>query len=511
MCRKLKVKDKARKRREMGVIEDKHILPTRLRSESGKLYTTSVTVDTSSSTSEQTKTNVLESVGEEDSSFQDGSDSEVDMALCNEGKGCKGYSKLVSLITKLQTSVDGFVNEMSRQRLVNADFEEDIKRIEDDVQDHSSEIDSIYKELEQNRHQLKTVTNIVIRQDQQIAILNRKIAEMQQREMNPNIIISGILEKPSENPIQLFNAFVMDKLEIQELIPANQAFRLGNGKNRPLIVELRDPQTFKRKLFASATKLKGKKNQNGKPYFLADHLPEVMHENRRRINEIVAENKKKPADKQFNMELKRGVLSIDGVQYEKEIETPTALDLLKPSEEVRKLACEIDLVRGTTKTRNKSKFCAFAAAVSNFKDIQAAYLKVKMKFADATHVACVYRLPGNETFILQDYVDDSEYGAGRTLLRVLKDEQYLNMAIFMVRYYGGKHIGTARFDIFREVASTAVKALIKKRTEESSQPPVEPVPDKVFQPNPWTTPTPYESQQENTDPICTNSSLTNFK
>lgn len=123
------------------------------------------------------------------------------------------------------------------------------------------------------------VSNIVIKQDQQIATLNQKILEIQQREMAPNVVITGIIEIKHEKPIQLFNTFVQKGLEIQELIPADKAFRLGTGNNRPLLVELRHPED-KRKLFARAVKLKGKTNEKGGSYFLADHLPEELNESR---------------------------------------------------------------------------------------------------------------------------------------------------------------------------------------------------------------------------------------
>lgn len=306
---------------------------------------------------------------------------------------------------------------------------------------------------------MKLVTNILSKQDQQISFLSKRITEIQQREMNANIVISGIVESKNENPIQEFNSFVTNKLELQELIPANRAFRIGSGKVRPLVVQLRD-STKKSKLFANATKLKGKRNSEGGYYFLSDHLPEQLNEERRRINELFSENKKKPASFQLEMELRKGALSINQEPYKKAVQVPTIKNIIRPSDSMYEKAVDTDIIKGGEETKSNSGFASFAVAVKDFDDINAAYLKLKMKYADATHVACAYRLPGANTPINQDSVDDGEIGCGRTMLKAIKDEGLMNVAIFIVRYYGGTHLGTQRFDLFRSLTRKALKQLL---------------------------------------------------
>lgn len=126
------------------------------------------------------------------------------------------------------------------------------------------------------------------------------------------------------------------------------------------------------------------------------------------------------------------------------------------------LADEIDMVKGKERAEQNSRFLSYAAAVKDEDDIKAAYLKVKTKFPGASHVVCAYRLQGEDTPYLQDYIDDGEIGAGRTILKVLKDQQLMNIVIFMVRYYGGKHLGSKRFDVFKEVTESAIDALQKR-------------------------------------------------
>lgn len=384
--------------------------------------------------------------------------------MCPKEGCCKGTSKLMEMMMKLQDSVDGVLKKVTTQETIASNMSHRIQDLQDKVDKNEEGLDEMEKELTETKFQLQVVANIVVCQDEQISFLKQKISEIQQREMSANVVISGIPEKKNEKPIQLFNNFVQQGLELQELIPANKAFRIGKGQNRPLIVELRHPEN-KGRLFANATKLKGKKNGNGGAYFLSDHLPEDQNEDRRRINELVMENKKKETSHQLDMSINRGKLIINQVLYTKTVVAPNARDLLEPDDDLFDKADEMDIIKGNTEIIEKSRFVSFATRVRDTGEVQAALLKLRMKYADATHVACAYRLPGVNTPQNQDFVDDGEFGCGRTMLRVLRDSKQYNIAVFMVRYYGGKHLGVARFEVFRELTRKAIAELSRKMEE----------------------------------------------
>lgn len=438
---------KQRKNRELGVLDDNQILNARLRSDSGKVYSSSLTVD---SASQQDTT--LSTVPEEENPI------DCTAGMCLQGDCCRNTSKIIDMITKLQASVDDVLNKSSSQDLVNNDNAQKLSMLEDACGKNAEDIDDLGNDLKEAQFQLKMVTNIVVRQDQQIGILRQKIMELQQREMFPNLVITGIPEKQGEKPIQCFNEFVANQLEIKELIPANKAFRLGSGASRPLLIELRHPEQ-KKKLFSSATKLKGKTNAAGGSYFISDHLPEQLNEERRRANELIAENKRKTASHKLDMSIVKGRLIINEEPYKKSVKAPTARDILKPDDSTLATAKEIKIIKGDEHSQDKSQFGSFAAEVKNFEQIRAAYLKLKMKYTDATHVSCAFRLPGANTPQNQDYIDDGEFGCGRTMLKVLQNEEMINTVVFMVRYYGGVHLGVKRFNIFRSLTEAAVKEL----------------------------------------------------
>lgn len=476
---------KARRNRELDVVSENAVLNSRLRSSSGKVYSSSVSVEAGSAPNSPINSPQRATAASQELEEIDSRDLQKEAEeMCLNGECCRGTTKIISMISSLQNSIDGVLKKVSTQEIVSSNAAYRINDLQEKCDQQDEELDDISKDLVETKFKLEVVSNIVIKQDQQIAILNKKISDIQQREMSANVVVTGIIESKNEKPIELFNSFVQEKLEIQELIPAEKAFRIGNGSNRPLIVELRHPEQ-KRKLFANASKLKGKRNKNKAPFFLSDHLPEDKNEDRRRANELFAENRRKPSSHQLEMNFMKGRLIINDEPYRKAVSAPSARDLLEPDEKLFDKADELDIVKGSKDAKDLSRFYSYAVAVKDFEDVQAAFLKLRLKFADATHISCAYRLPGVNTPSNQDYVDDGEFGCGRTLLRVLKDEQFMNMAIFIVRYFGGQHLGMHRFTIFQNLARKAIKALIDKREQEKSQTPaVEFLPDDLRIPHP---------------------------
>lgn len=291
-------KTKAKKSRELEDLEDNLILPSRLRSDSGNIYSSSMIIDAARNRPDSIQSRQeqeLQSIFEEQ---------ESEMRPCSEGQCCRNTTTIVNLIEKLQKTVDSIQSENKSQISVNAQIGNDMRELEGRMDESDKTIESLERELDDYKFQMKLIANVVIRQDQQIANLTKKVNDAQQREMYPNLVITGIPEKQNENTLKSYNEFVQNELEIQEMIPAHRAFRVGSGRNRPMIVELRDPIIQKGKIYSKVGNLKGKRNAEGGRFFVSDHLPEEYNETRRRANELIAENKKKKSEDKLSMTIK---------------------------------------------------------------------------------------------------------------------------------------------------------------------------------------------------------------
>lgn len=202
------------------------------------------------------------------------------------------------------------------------------------------------------------------------------------------------------------------------------------------------------------------------------------------------------------MAVKRGRLLIDDKPYEKVINPPKPADVFRPDKRLWSLGEEIDMVKGEDEVQAESKFIAYAAAVQDHADIQAAYVRVKTKFASASHIVCAYRLPGKETHTLQDFADDGEIGAGRVILNVLKEELLMNVAVFMIRFHGGRNLGPTRFELIKKVSQSAIqnlRAKSEKMKKEEEEKRLQDLAAQAQAPIPewseWTTPIPQQGRQ----------------
>jgi putative IMPACT (imprinted ancient) family translation regulator len=57
------------------------------------------------------------------------------------------------------------------------------------------------------------------------------------------------------------------------------------------------------------------------------------------------------------------------------------------------------------------------------------------------------------------YEDDSEYGAGLSILAILNEKYISNQSICVSSWYGGKHLGPARSNHIEEAAYVIINAM----------------------------------------------------
>ncbi|KAJ8302891.1 hypothetical protein KUTeg_019287 [Tegillarca granosa] len=106
---------------------------------------------------------------------------------------------------------------------------------------------------------------------------------------------------------------------------------------------------------------------------------------------------------------------------------------------------------------NGNKFLAIGTQVRCYTNIKNLYKKVASdaSYASADHKIMVYRFQDEQGKLHEGYDDDNEHGCGRRLLKKLKDNNAINLAVVVVRYFSGKHIGPRRFTIMEELAMEA--------------------------------------------------------
>ena len=315
---------------------------------------------------------------------------------------------------------------------------------------------SLETEVTNLKTQVLNLTNVVVRQDSLLTELQSKDKFNDKCTMRANLIIKGIVESEKENCFDKVKSFFKNTLQIEKEIAIQIAHRIGKGTRRPVRVVLKSAND-KGLIYKNANKLKGLKNSENRSYTIRDQLPPKATEEKIRRKDLLWENKKKlNTTAHLDMSMKKGSLMIGNNQYKRLVRAPTAKDILKASVADQLRWRKVKCTPGKLVTKEACSFLGFSVIAGKIDTVRDAYLQLREKFADARHIICSYRLPGKNFALLQDYIEDNEFKAGKVLLQLLTQAKIYNRAIFVVRYYGGEHLGPARFDAICEAARSAI-------------------------------------------------------
>lgn len=116
------------------------------------------------------------------------------------------------------------------------------------------------------------------------------------------------------------------------------------------------------------------------------------------------------------------------------------------------------MVETQPKYIRNSEFIALATKMSTVQQVQQAYVAAAQRYPSSDHIMMAYALKENEQLKVGS-CDDREYGAGAKLHNVLFEHKARNTAIFVLRKYGGVHLGFNHFGIIENVAKKAINML----------------------------------------------------
>lgn len=424
-------------------------LEKRLRSESGKSYTVGINISPNEMGSIQ---EILEAGGidhADDSQVNDHGQDQPNDRCCTQA------SQIIELIKKLQTSVDDTNAKVTNFSVFQQNAENKFKKIEDQQLKDGKEIRHVLELAQQSQLKIDILADIVVRQHQEIENLKGTITDVQVRSMANNITITGIPQSTNENCIQKVNQFLVDQLLIKDkMIPIEQAYRFGSGSARPMLVMLRHARD-KEIIFEHVQNLKGKKINNVQ-CFVAPQLPEAANEKRREINNAMYKNKKLPAKEKLALSVKQGQLLLKGKPVEIKVKRPTPFQMMSLSDPEIDQLNDMTFAKGVPEEESESMFHGYAISVTNHQEINQAYKSLMLRHGQASHISCIYRLRSVAPPYKEGGYDDGEFGAMRNVLPILQDGNLENVAVFVIRYFGGVKLGPRRFELIKKVATSAL-------------------------------------------------------
>ena len=296
------------------------------------------------------------------------------------------------------------------------------------------------------------LTGVVKHMSQEIQELKGQVEKIRETNMKNMISITGF-DGDKDNKVckQQLEYFLAEELGVQANIL--DLFQTGQQAPRMIVITVDSIEEIL-EIFRGAKNLKGMFNEYRKKYIFRDYLPPGKNEQKCRQNDIVYQNNNLAANK-IDMEFRKGELMIKKKKYVKKVKAPDVTTILNMSEEEINSLLEIDMDESDEIKEQDSIFVAYTLPVENFQQIEQAYMKMKLLYADARHITCVYLLPGVDEYYCKDYYDDDEHSLGRVILRLLQQNQIVNRAVYIVRYCTQK-IGPNHFTRAKEAVMQAI-------------------------------------------------------
>lgn len=331
---------------------------------------------------------------------------------------------------------------------------------------HAKSTDTKYEDLQaenlQLREELEIVKGVVTKQGKQIEALQYKQADQTARSMANNIAINGILgdtEKAdlTENKVHVLT-FLEEKLKLnidddEDVITAQRFGPFQEGKHRPIVIKV--TEKLAKRIFANTSKLSKIRNDENKPYSVNPQLPDLIAEQRREIRQIIKEKKSieehLPKEQKSKFLIRKGKVYINGQLQRRVLKPPTLQELFVDEKEQEKIN-RIKTPYVTTEPIKGSKFKATAVIVHSLNDVHLAYKKLFQDNPAADHIVAAFSAEHTT-----GYQDNGEFGAGFRVLNVIQDHHFSDIAVFVIREYGGENLGPQRFIVIKELASKAIE------------------------------------------------------
>ena len=326
--------------------------------------------------------------------------------------------------------------------------------------------------LQEEREAL--LASLLIRQDEKLEEMRSELMKVKRIKARKNLVISGIIEDKNEKRQELMTKmahFFKHVMQIEgEEVSFSHAQRLGQAKlqDRPVLIKLKT-QDEKAKIYKHVANLKGKENVKKKLYFVDDDMNAEEAETKRIFRDLLKENKGLDDADKMDIKMNRGKIIVDNQIVKKRVWSPTTAELLKMTQEDQEMIKCVKLMPAVEHQEKDSDYFSYVHKPRGYGDVQNGLFKLRLKHADATHVSCAYRLQNAKGPFYQEGHDDLEPGAGRTILKVLKENNLVNICVYVVRYYGGTKLGNRRYQILQMLAEGAIATYKHKASERRSR------------------------------------------
>ena len=331
-----------------------------------------------------------------------------------------------------------------------------LKKIIETEDENAKAIKKLKDEIKKEKEDKRVMAGTIKRMSTVMNEMEEKINELEKQSYKDQLILSGFptIENRSMRNKQVEKLF-QEAMKIK--VKITDSFLIGENVPRAVVLVFATNED-RNLAYYNKAKLKDFVGPEDNSFYLNERLPQAIMERKRKERNIYKQNNRNTASK-IEMSFFKGSLRIQNERYSKRVVEPTPSDFIGLEETELKMIMATKIQPGKQITLENSVFTGYGIKATTHSEIRRAYIKMKLGFPEARHIMCGYRIPGMETHYTEDSCDDGEFAGGQAILNQLQTKGYKNLAVFVVRQYGGTRLGKKRFDIIKQAAQYAVEQL----------------------------------------------------
>ncbi len=343
--------------------------------------------------------------------------------------------------------------QYTMQQSLNKQFEEVVSSMKVELLDQTdsdviksiSHTSDVVEEIEHDNEELQQKCRLLegrlTRAEREIELLKEEMLIQEARTMRDNLTFFNIPEPNNESCEKTLRQFLTQEMKISDSDMAKIRFdrvhRTGQKSSNyhRVIVAKFNPYEGRQIVLNHIKNL-----HKPKKFGINEQLPREMAERKKQL--LPAYKAAKQANKNAKWSLDKLVVEGKVTEIKKDAIKDINTDTTGKAIDLRKL-----IHHSPAQQHKGSTFQGHSLNIKSQDDIVPALhsLYADSRVARATHNIYAYVIKTGHGYF-EHYEDDGEWGAGAKLLKVLKDNQIHDKLVCVTRWYGGTHMGRARFD-----------------------------------------------------------------
>lgn len=332
-----------------------------------------------------------------------------------------------------------------------------LRHVSEQAECNYDDISLLRSENAQLRRELDLLRSVIIRMDRRMETMDNEITDLRDRSMRDNILIHNFPYTPKEDLSTTIPDLIKQTLGVDvNFIRIHRNGVRPQNSDRPVTITAKLTDRSKKDEILSAQKVK-KIAKVSLPFYITPQQPPSLVSARNKLFDKSDSLKKQ----NINVKISRNnIIMPNGSKYREEVPLLTNADVLQIDPSKTEKLDEIVTKSAEPIKKNGSEFYAIGSKVNSGESVMNFYQKVCIDpyVASVDSRILVYRFEERGK-VTENYHDDGEHGAGRRLLKYMRDNQIINAAFIVTRWMG-EHIGPQRFTIMESLVNEVANQIL---------------------------------------------------